>query len=217
MLTTEHLEMLKEGKFTPDQILIVSKIIDGCNSNNVTSVTVTRNSRAGYMVGYRRRKKQQLSESVTESVTVTQPNIDHACARLEEPFLLTSQESKKESKKRKNNKKEICYSQDFENFWQAYPKNNGSKLSASEKYQVAEKLGISPAVLIAGAKRYAAQCVTDATEIHYIAHAATWLHQRRWEVSYQASEAPPGYRNGNTSGIKILDDPMNRMPSVAGG
>jgi hypothetical protein len=71
---------------------------------------------------------------------------------------------------------------EFENFWKSYPKREGAnpKYPARKAFLAAVKAGADPLAIVAGAKGYAAHPSTKvATE--YVAQAATWLRQRRWE------------------------------------
>jgi hypothetical protein len=72
------------------------------------------------------------------------------------------------------------YSDDFELFWKAYPRLEGNpKGAAYLEWQKALKAGSVPAILIAAAARYAAASARpDAPKV---AHARTWLHQKRWD------------------------------------
>ena len=225
MLTSKELEELINSKITTDQLLIITRIIEARETHNVRNVN-SRVNHSEYMREWRKRNKnkdlvveREKCESHGEFTENHNTHIENAPACVEDKsYLLTLEEvSKKESKKRKTNKKENSYSQNFEKFWDAYPKNNGSKFECWKKYQATENLGVPFETLYAGAKRYADKCEIDATEIKYIAHGATWLHQRRWEVKYTDEIQKDGYRNGNTTGNKLYDNPMYRMPSVAGG
>jgi hypothetical protein len=74
------------------------------------------------------------------------------------------------------------YSAEFEQFWKLYGARTGSK---SEAYGVWCKEVEDPAVVIAAVKPYKADCKKlDQT----LAHARTWLSQRRWE-SYEDVKA----------------------------
>lgn len=85
-----------------------------------------------------------------------------------------------------NNKKDIIntYPEDFEKFWIQYPKNNGAKKPAYEKFKQALKEGINHEIIINGASKYSAFVASEGTEQRFIKHAATWLNQRGWETDY---------------------------------
>ena len=75
-----------------------------------------------------------------------------------------------------NNQSE--YTNDFSEFWKAYPKRpNSSKRNAYKKYQIALRK-ISNQELLDATKQFAKTQIN--TEPQYIPHAATWLHQERF-------------------------------------
>jgi len=80
-------------------------------------------------------------------------------------------------------------SQEFEEFWSAFPKRDGSnpRAPAEAAYRRARGGGASHAELLEGAKAYAAAQKREhgAARSRYTTMASTWLNQRRWE-----SEAP---------------------------
>ena len=82
----------------------------------------------------------------------------------------------------------------FDRFWKIYPpRKNSSKKKAREKFQNLSKIhGVTD--IIQGAKRYAEDC--KGKDPQYIAHAATWLHQQRWETSDIDDKAPSAVLNG---------------------
>ena len=78
-------------------------------------------------------------------------------------------------------------SPDFETFWQAYPSRSphpNPKQSARAKFRAAIKGGTDPAIIVAGAERYAAYVRTERTDPKYVAQATTWLNQERWTEPY---------------------------------
>jgi hypothetical protein len=80
-------------------------------------------------------------------------------------------------------------SNDFETFWRAYPSrasHANPKKPAAQKFELAIKRGIVPAVIIRGAQNYAEIVRREGTEPRFIAQAQTWLHQERW-TEYQRS------------------------------
>ncbi len=80
--------------------------------------------------------------------------------------------------KEKNTKKEK--SDDFELFWEAYPKKKG-KGAARKAFENAIKKGVTVDVLIdaVNRQRCGTQWIKDNGQ--YIPHPATWLNQERWE------------------------------------
>ena len=77
-------------------------------------------------------------------------------------------------KKTKQKKSESCYSNDFESFWQVYPRKS-DKGSAYKKYLTRLKDGWSPEQLLTAAKKYRAQIVANRTEQKYIKLCKTFL------------------------------------------
>jgi hypothetical protein len=73
--------------------------------------------------------------------------------------------------------------EDFEEFWRAYPKRV-AKEAARRAFAAAMKRGLDPAVLIAGAERYAVERAGQ--EARFTKHPATWLNAGCWE------DEPPG-------------------------
>jgi len=72
------------------------------------------------------------------------------------------------------------YSDEFEQFWAAYPsRGNDAKYPASLKFEAALKSGVPAPLLVEAAKRYAAE--RRGQDPTYTAMAKTWLSQRRWE------------------------------------
>lgn len=77
-------------------------------------------------------------------------------------------------KKTKQKKSESCYSNDFESFWEVYPRKS-DKGSAYKKYLTRLKDGWSPEQLLTAAKKYRAQIVANRTEQKYIKLCKTFL------------------------------------------
>lgn len=77
-------------------------------------------------------------------------------------------------KKTKQKKSESCYSNDFESFWQVYPRKS-DKGSAYKKYLTRLKDGWSPEQLLTTAKKYRAQIITNKTDQKYIKLCKTFL------------------------------------------
>jgi hypothetical protein len=76
----------------------------------------------------------------------------------------------------------VRYTDEFERFWKAYPRHNGtSKWAAFCEYNRIVTKGIaSHTEIMLGLKRYA-----FSDKANYQPHARTWLHQRRWEIDTQ--------------------------------
>ena len=77
-------------------------------------------------------------------------------------------------KKTKQKKSESCYSNDFDVFWEVYPRKS-DKGSAYKKYLTRLKDGWSPEQLLTAAKKYRAQIVANRTEQKYIKLCKTFL------------------------------------------
>lgn len=114
------------------------------------------------------------------------------------------EERKKKAKKERNEKIEKT----FEEFWQAYPKNTGSKKKARESYERViangeESIGIDALTnaVIQGARKY---CAYISRTGSLIAHASTWLNQERWETDYSIP----------TGGAKKPDDWQNESDRI---
>ncbi len=70
----------------------------------------------------------------------------------------------------------------FEVFWQRYPRRKCKK-AARDKYEKALKIATHEEIM-AGVERYRADIARKGTEEQFVAHAATWLHNERWEDEY---------------------------------
>lgn len=96
------------------------------------------------------------------------------------------------------NPKELnkIYTCDFETFWKAYPKREGSnpKQPALAKFTAAVKAGTDPKSIITGAYAYHAQ-MTESGDVgsKFVAQAVTWLNQERWNDDMQPEK---GRRDG---------------------
>ena len=77
-------------------------------------------------------------------------------------------------KKTKQKKSESCYSNDFDVFWEIYPRKS-DKGSAYKKYLTRLKDGWSPEQLLTAAKKYRAQITANRTEQKYIKLCKTFL------------------------------------------
>tara|TARA_R100000388_G_C7245002_1_gene164368 strand:- start:8426 stop:9064 length:639 start_codon:yes stop_codon:yes gene_type:complete len=85
-----------------------------------------------------------------------------------------------------NNNKNIIkrgdkkYPADFEEFWNAYPRNDGSKKKAFILWEKAIDQEIDQRELFLKVCRFKHDNLN--TEKKYIPHATTWLYQKRWET-----------------------------------
>jgi len=96
----------------------------------------------------------------------------------------------KNEKNINNEKKEVItppkkYSDEFEEFWQAYPKNGASKADAYKSFNKAIKTGVSQNELINATRSYFSYCQATNKTTEYTAHATTWLNQERWTIDYR--------------------------------
>ena len=85
----------------------------------------------------------------------------------------------KESKRGDKN----VYPKEFLEWWDIYPRNDGSKKKAFEAWVKAQPL-IDQDDLVTATKMFARSC--HGKDKTYIAHATTWLNQRRWETVQEA-------------------------------
>lgn len=97
------------------------------------------------------------------------------------------------------------FSGDFEELWRVwkpYDMIKGNKLPAIKSYSKIRKSGVKAQSILTGAISYCTECTRRQSKTQ---HVSTWLNQRGWE-----SPPEPIRRS-------FYDDPMNRMPSPAGG
>ena len=83
---------------------------------------------------------------------------------------------------------------DFKTFWQVYPSrapHSNPRKTAAERFAEVVRGGVPPATIIAGAERYAAHVAREGTDPRFIAQAANWLDQARWEDYHQPREIRP--------------------------
>lgn len=71
------------------------------------------------------------------------------------------------------------YNEEFELFWEEYPKKVG-KAKAKERFIQAIKKGNSPQLIIEKAKEYKLQCQKNNTEDRYIKRPEGWLNSERY-------------------------------------
>lgn len=80
----------------------------------------------------------------------------------------------------KPNNKGFRYPAGFEEWWNAYPTNNGSKKKSYELWLKAIDQFVDERELFIKTCRFAQ--TQKGKDIQYIPHATTWLNQRRWET-----------------------------------
>ncbi len=86
---------------------------------------------------------------------------------------------------KRGDKKNAPYPEDFEKWWKAYPRNDGSKKKAFEHWRSAvEKINAEE--LLHLTQRFAntsrSNGLNPVTASKFIPHATTWLNQDRWET-----------------------------------
>ena len=87
------------------------------------------------------------------------------------------------------------YTADFEKLWAVYPSrrnHSNPKKPAAQKFDAAVKRGVDPETIIRGAVNYARHVEKDGTDPRFVAQAATWLNQERWEQYQELVTEPPG-------------------------
>jgi len=99
----------------------------------------------------------------------------------------------KEGKGRERNTA-IGYTDEFLNFWNLYPRRDGSKQEAFQIYIKAINKGVGHEIIERGVRGYANFVRAERTEQRHIAHATTWLNQGRWDSDYTIKQlaAPRG-------------------------
>ena len=79
-----------------------------------------------------------------------------------------------------NNNKHIIYTDDFNEWWNLYPRKDGSKKKAFDLFEKVTDKILNFDELYSFTVKYK-QNVKDKDE-KFIPHATTWLNQRRWET-----------------------------------
>ena len=79
-----------------------------------------------------------------------------------------------------SNKKPIMYSDDFNNWWNLYPRKSGSKLKAYDSFLNVTWKIIPFDELYSYTVKY--KNSVQEKDKKFIPHATTWLNQRRWET-----------------------------------
>ena len=84
------------------------------------------------------------------------------------------------------------YSTEFEAFWSAYPRHNGSKKEAFKVYQRKIKKGILHGPIIEGARNYKTAHQAKGGGKDYVKHACRWLDYECWNNDYTVDANPHG-------------------------
>lgn len=93
-------------------------------------------------------------------------------------------------KSRTVKKQSIAYTSAFESLYELYPRKDGSKSDAFSAYQRIINEGVEHGRIESGIRAFADYVAREAVERRYVAHAATWLNQRRWESDYGSKPTP---------------------------
>ena len=72
------------------------------------------------------------------------------------------------------------YTSEFLEWWNLYPRKDGSKAKAFESWKKATSKFIEKSDLFSATKKFKQSC--SGQEKAYIPHATTWLNQKRWET-----------------------------------
>ena len=98
------------------------------------------------------------------------------------------------NQKKTKQKKSESYSNDFESFWEIYPRKS-DKGSAYKKYLTRLKDGWSPEQLLTAAKKYRAQIVANRTDQKYIKLCKTFLSDTTPFADYLTKTERQGVSN----------------------
>ena len=79
-----------------------------------------------------------------------------------------------------------AYPAEFEEWWNLYPRKDGSKRKAFEIWKRATDRDISARELFLATARFKQTC--HGKDKKFIPHATTWLNQGRWETVQEAQE-----------------------------
>ena len=79
------------------------------------------------------------------------------------------------------------YAQGFLEWWDLYPRNDGSKAKAYEIWKRVVERFIDAKDLYSATEKFKKACIGK--DKKYIPHATTWLNQKRWETVEEESKA----------------------------
>lgn len=111
-------------------------------------------------------------------------------------------------KKTKQKKSESCYSNDFESFWEVYPRKS-DKGSAYKKYLTRLKDGWSPEQLLTAAKKYRAQIITNRTDQKYVKLCKTFLSDTTPFTDYLTRIERQGVKKDTDNPYEEWEDSAN--------
>jgi uncharacterized protein YdaU (DUF1376 family) len=165
-------------------------------------------SREAGLASAAKRKAQFKENKELESTPVERPVQPYARA--------TTTTTTREVSKRNAKKHSPAYTREFEIFHELYPPNNGSKFKAFEIYEKLTKAGVDHGRIEHGARAYADSVRREGTEKRFIAHATTWLNQRRWESDYTPQLHPPRRGDPATNAFNAAQSIIARRNAAAG-
>ena len=105
--------------------------------------------------------------------------------------------------------KRKTYPDEFEEFWKLYPPSNSSKAETFKSFTKATKEA-DHETIIRSVTSYSKFIVRTGT---YVAHATTWLNQKRWEVDYDSQIVSQGKPSFNRK--SNFDDAMGVIAGLA--
>lgn len=122
---------------------------------------------------------------------------DNALDNITDNVTVTEEAAEPEKKPKKQTQAEK-YGQDFEVFWQIYPRHD-DKAEAFEKFKARVRDGFPPEQLIDAARNYAARCQRERTEPKYIKQGKTFLSTKLPFTDY-LKKPEQGYGSPYTAG-----------------
>ena len=106
-------------------------------------------------------------------------------------------QSSKSTVKTRNNTNNQNYNKRFEDFWNEYPKRNGSnpRKPAYQKFIKLINDGVCPDKLISAARQYEKWVIHKKQDRQFVKQAITWLNQECWEdnLSIPKNELKEGF------------------------
>jgi hypothetical protein len=117
---------------------------------------------------------------------------------------------------------------EFQAFWNMYPKKRGGKENTKKSFIKARKIKKIPyETIINGLNMYIDYINSSETEEEFIAHGSTWLNQERWEDEYLAvpkkkklknfmdlldNDFRGEFTNGHERNAEIIDHDTSYLP-----
>lgn len=192
MFLSEDIQKLTDLGLTPEQLIGVMAVTESVTKRNAKRDNVTQRDMSQISNAALRQRRHRFNKKVKE---IQESNVTPSVTKSVTPLrdtkstdcLTTSLTSDPVTVKKVRKARQTlsaAYTENFDQFWQDYPSNNGTKSTAFEKYQQQLDQGISHEIISSGARAYSAYAIAEGTERRYVKHAATWLHQRGWETDY---------------------------------